>query len=286
MPLRHVTRAYVRTVPFQGGKDGLIALVERHSRRREAVITRVCHGLTMELDLGSSVERQIYYWGFYRRWLLPHYVRLLKSTRTVIDVGANVGQYALVAARELGPSARIVAFEPEATCYRKLLRNILLNGFETITPENYAVAGVDGEATLNCNPEADVNQAQSSLVALPHHQRTQSVKCVALDTYCSSRELRDVGVLKIDAQGAEMQALEGCARTIRRDVPHVLLRCHDVFVRAMGSTPMTIQEFLLDQGYALFDVPRWGNPTRITRPRSVSESVFLARHPRRESAMR
>src|SRR5687767_11169108 len=94
--LRSAVRAYVRHAPTERGKG---RLVQRLTRRLEGPARRVtvelADGLRMELDLGTYIERYVYYTGFYRPWVLPYFDAHLGPGKTVVDVGASIGAYAL-----------------------------------------------------------------------------------------------------------------------------------------------------------------------------------------------
>ena len=115
-----------------------------------SVRTCVVGGETILLDLDSDVagdggERN------YELWRADGYATkepdtlawidgFLKPGDVFYDVGANIGQYALYAAKRLGGQCRVLAFEPEALNYAKLNTNIVLNGqSETITAYCLAV---------------------------------------------------------------------------------------------------------------------------------------------------
>ena len=92
--------------------------------------------------------------GIIRRGMFePETVRafaaLLAPGMTVMDIGANVGQFTLVAARRVGPSGRLHAFEPTPELAAHILRNLELNGLENVAVNAVAVSDVAGRATLH-----------------------------------------------------------------------------------------------------------------------------------------
>ena len=78
----------------------------------------------MELDLSDDLDRMVYFLGRYYDLDLQLLLdELLRPGDTFINVGANVGYVVLHAASRVGPRGRVIAFEPQPGCCRKLRRN-------------------------------------------------------------------------------------------------------------------------------------------------------------------
>src|ERR671921_231545 len=94
----------------------------------------------------------------------PEELRILKSRFkerfTFIDVGANIGGYALCVAYFAGPTARVLAVEPQPDVFDRLTYNIGLNPYGTVKAIACAIADKPGELTLFLDPR---NSGQSSV---------------------------------------------------------------------------------------------------------------------------
>ena len=73
---------------------------------------------------------------------------LTQQGMVVIDIGAHIGYYTLLAAREAGHSGRVYAFEPEVDNYRWLIKNVEINGYQNVTTVAKAVADRTGSIKL------------------------------------------------------------------------------------------------------------------------------------------
>ena len=268
----------MRSVPIEKGKVRIVQTARLLNRRNQTntIVAEVNPGMWMELDLDSHIERRIFYFGFYRPWVLPYFDGLLAQGKTVVDVGANVGQFTLWAAKRVGSEGRVVAFEPDLCCFEKLVRNVHLNSREGIFLENIALSDFDGEAVLHLNDEQDDNQGQGSLSWQTHHRRTQPIMCMKLDNYLPQKGIKGVQVLKIDTQGAEYRVLKGAVNLIGTDHPAVILRCHERKCRAMGDSTVAVQEFLIDRGYDLFEIHWSKGLVSVTSLRPVDDATFIA----------
>jgi FkbM family methyltransferase len=146
---------------------------------------------------------------------------------TVIDIGAHHGQFALFA-RERFPQARIVSFEPLNEALTTLERTRQLVGNMRIV--GAAASDTNGEAEFVVSRETDSSSLRS---ILPAYTRafpgtdvagTCLVRTVTLDAVLETEQLDRPCLLKIDAQGGEIDVLAGAAKTLQ-GVDGVLVEC-------------------------------------------------------------
>lgn len=139
--------------------------------------------------------------------------------KTVIDVGANIGQFAKDA-RELYPDAAIHSFEPLPGPYSELLVNT--KTFAKFNAYNFALGDCEGTAEMYSNDFSQssslLEMANSHKRAFPHTKNTTSiaVKIQTLDAIASKLELDTDILLKIDVQGSEKQVLDGGKETLNK----------------------------------------------------------------------
>ncbi|MBF9194819.1 FkbM family methyltransferase [Microvirga terrestris] len=127
----------------------------------------------------------------------------IKEGFTFIDVGSNVGWYALFLAREAGPavSTRILAVEPQPEIFDRLIYNIRQNPFGTIKAVDCAIADKTGELTLFLDP---LNRGEASL-KIVNSSQTDAIRvpAVTLLELLSREGLTHVDAIKLDVEGAE-----------------------------------------------------------------------------------
>jgi FkbM family methyltransferase len=127
--------------------------------------------------------------------------------RTIVDVGANRGQYSLFC-RSLFPEAKIIAFEPIAGPAEK---------FSAVLPEvplhRYAISDTDGSTTINLH-QLDVG---ASFLPLGEDQiGTQTIETRRLDTFLKANDITADALLKIDVQGCEDRVINGASGILHR----------------------------------------------------------------------
>lgn len=142
---------------------------------------------------------------------------LRRDLRTVIDVGANRGQFALYALARF-PSAHIVAFEPLPGAREKMLQLFREDDRVEVLP--FALGDTEGEVVMHLSARED----SSSLLAIGERQvsafpgtdevGTTRADVRTLDGVLADRELRQPALLKVDVQGFELPVLLGAERTL------------------------------------------------------------------------
>jgi FkbM family methyltransferase len=144
----------------------------------------------------------------------------LRPGDTALDVGANVGSYALLFGQWVGPGGRVHAFEPSPAAFEGLSAHIALNGLaDRVTARAEAVGERTGELTLRdegfhgTTREWQPGDAGASRLVVP---------VVTIDEACRDGGLRP-RLIKVDVEGAELAVLRGARETIRTAGPDLAL---------------------------------------------------------------
>jgi FkbM family methyltransferase len=152
--------------------------------------------------------------------------RLLAPGDVFYDVGANIGFFTILAARLVGPEGRVVAFEPVPACAQAVAHNIALNDFAHAEIREEAVGAAGGRARLLVVGEA----SWSHLASTGRHADVRDeidVTVVAVDELVQAGTIAPPDVVKIDTEGAELQAIAGMRATIERHRPAIVCELHD-----------------------------------------------------------
>ena len=136
----------------------------------------------------------------------------LTETFTFIDIGANIGGYALSIAARAGARARILAIEPQPEIFARLAYNIRQNRFGNIKALACAIADKDGEITLFV---AGDNRGETSMRIVTPDARGGQLRVPAktLLTLCREENYDRLDAIKLDVEGAEDLILEPFFRT-------------------------------------------------------------------------
>jgi len=201
-------------------------------------------GLRFELDPREEVQRQIYFGAFERRELRIA-MRVAAHGGTAVDVGANVGYYALALARCVGAEGRVHAFEPDPSLAAHLERHLKINGLS----QRQAVGALDGQADFYRADEQ--NRGSGTLIPYPDlEHKTFPVEVVTLDAFCGDHGILRIDFLKVDVEGAEPDVIRGATGLLdRAAIRHLLVELNGWRLLDRGMQLEDLTGPLLARGY-------------------------------------
>jgi FkbM family methyltransferase len=155
------------------------------------------------------------------------YAALAAKAQDVLDVGANSGLYALIAA-SCNARAAIYAFEPFPPAIRSLRANIALNRWQSRIEVIEGAAGERaGSFKLYVPAKSHGNTLETSCslesTFRSEHDSVLDVQVTPLDTFVASRGVQRVSLLRADVEGAEYRVIEGAQEVLRTHRPFVLV---------------------------------------------------------------
>jgi FkbM family methyltransferase len=207
-------------------------------------------GARMTADLAEHVQRWIYFFGVYEEATVRWFRSVLRPGMVVLDIGAHVGQYSLIAASDVGPKGRVHSFEPNPASFRRLRDNVEMNGFRHVSTHPLAVSDAEGEATLYV-PEHD-NLGEASLQACQPGMKETKVRCVTIDEWARTADLGEsprIDVMKIDVQGLEGKVLQGAREVLKRFRPRIVCEFEERWLRGTGTSSVELKQMLGEMGY-------------------------------------
>lgn len=145
--------------------------------------------------------------------------KFLRPGMCVLDVGANFGVYTLLAARCVGEHGRVLSIEPASTTTRWLRASVALNKFETVEVLPLALSDRNGELSLSLQSGAEYNRLMDETAQIGRGER---VKARRLDDCAHEHAIESVDLVKLDAEGAEKQIIDGGRRFFIEESPLVM----------------------------------------------------------------
>ena len=193
--------------------------------------------------------------------------RYLKPGMTFLDVGSHHGLFAVLAAKCVGMQGRVIAFEPSARDCGRLKLNRILNAARQIKIEPLALGAQTGPASFYVvlSGYTTMNSLRPPVVDTPVEK--VQVDMIRLDDYAACSGLTEISLIKIDAEGAEMDIFAGAEHTIQSQRPVILCEVLDAVAKAWGRPGVASIDHLEARGYEWF---------------AFRESGFLQPHHRRE----
>lgn len=221
-PLRGTGRALLRAWGDTGIAPGWrYHVIERWGAvlaEDEPLPTLLPGGLAFRADLRDFVERFAYFLGVSEPIEMSLVASLLTPGMTIVDGGANNGQYTLIAALAVGPRGHVLAFEPVPENFAKLEHHVRLNRLDNVVL--YRTALWDQAAKLQfARPKGYDDNAGTWGTGIADAPGYLDVDAVAFDDLALPPGAGPVGFIKLDVEGSELHALRGLRRTIERDQP-------------------------------------------------------------------
>ena len=184
-------------------------------------------------DIGFSPH--MIFEGYWEYWLTRHFAKVIRPGDTVLDIGANLGYYTLLAADLVGSAGQVVTIEPNPEVFRRLSASIAVNGFAPRTSaRNVALASAGETGTRRFF--VPHGEPKNSRFVDPHEDEAVLAAHGALtDVMLGSLNPDDfqrVDFIKIDVEGAELAVLDHLRPMLEKFRPKVV--CEVNFARGYG----------------------------------------------------
>jgi FkbM family methyltransferase len=135
---------------------------------------------------------------------------------TVVDVGAHIGLYTIIAAKRVGPTGKVIAIEPDPENFKILKKNILLNQLSNV--ESLECAAYSAKKKLRLFlPEVESGRTIFNTVMQDRVKNCNNfieVEANTLDNILNENNVQRVNYVKIDVEGAELEVLKGMSNTL------------------------------------------------------------------------
>jgi FkbM family methyltransferase len=163
----------------------------------------------MHRDTTDFIPRHVYFFGVWEPNLSAWLARRLKPGDTFVDVGANVGYFTSLAAHAVSPSrGQGIAVEPEPSIRSLLARNVALNAFSNVRVIPEAATDVERDLASEVGGEHDMGTTHTVSASSTAAQRG-IIRGRPLDDLLTLAERSAASVIKIDIEGAELDAVHG-----------------------------------------------------------------------------
>jgi FkbM family methyltransferase len=198
----------------------------------------------VKIRLGKSkVSQTIYTDGIVNQYMKDalFFNKNLSHGDVYIDVGANIGTLACLAAKKVGAEGLCIAIEPHPNTFNELVANIRLNNLNIIAMM-FAIGDRKEFVKLTDDPADDQNKVASEGVPV-YMTRLDALLPEILDK-------RRIKLLKIDVEGYEYFVLKGAAKIIDK-VDMIYFEISDRMLRVNNVTPIELLDLLRSYGFSI-----------------------------------
>ncbi|HXG59056.1 MAG TPA: FkbM family methyltransferase [Thermoanaerobaculia bacterium] len=189
--------------------------------------------------------------GTYERDSQAVFARLVSRGDVVLDIGANVGFFTILASRLVGREGTVCAFEPLPRNVELLKEHVRLNAASNVRVFAVAVASTIGRASFEVAGSPSMGRlAETGSI---------EVETASLDSFWRSGALSLPTFMKIDVEGAEYEVLTGARELLDAARPAILLAAHGyvqhdacvALLKDAGYDIQTIRDGTADGDYLL-----------------------------------
>ncbi|UCL88108.1 FkbM family methyltransferase [Pseudomonas sp. HS-18] len=256
-----------------GRRNSLLPRVMRRLFRTasgQAVVDDFDGAFQMRLDLAEHMQRRIFWTGYYNREIVALLDKLIEPGMVVLDIGANIGEITLVAAKRTTERGQVIAFEPMSAIADQLEEHVQSNSLEWVTVVRAGLSDHCGEAAIyNACAQWDDSEPNRGLGSLyadqPNAKPVQSIALLTLDDYLQKAPIKRLDIIKIDIEGAELPCLKGALDTLRRFRPMLIIELQAETSKNAGYEQTDILDLLAGLGYEFQSIGQNGRLERLAR---------------------
>jgi FkbM family methyltransferase len=174
----------------------------------------------------------------------------IRPGMVVVDLGANIGVYTLLAASLVGEKGRVYAFEPDPENYALLAKNVQANGYRNVVCRQQAVSNKSGEALLFTG-EYRVSHSLSTFFAV-NPELSITVATTSLDDFFQKQGWPPIDFIKMNIEGWEWFVIEGMTEILSRSrCLKMMLEFYPDYIQKMGIDPAFFIQRLKDEGFTV-----------------------------------
>jgi FkbM family methyltransferase len=232
-------------------------------------------GVKFRLNLHDLLQINLYnnhMWDPESTWW---WLYLASKASQVMDIGAHVGYFSLLAARSAGQESRVYSVEPNPAAREQLEHNIMLNEFSNLEVLPFAIS--DSKASIEMYIRTFLEPGASSRYWTPGYDRQITVSTTTLDELCDRLELHTMHLIKIDIEGGELALVEGSLKGLGAGrYPVLMIELHPAILSETENR--TLLNLLRDCRYTIYSLT--GRTIHRIDGSPGDCSIVLAFHPR------
>lgn len=186
--------------------------------------------------------------------------KIVKEGDVVVDLGANIGYFTLLAAKLVGPEGKVYAFEPEPKNYYYLQKNIKLNNYNYVLAFQKAVSDRNGKTKLYiCDYDTGhhtinkFNGIENYSKGRTTKEKSIEIETITLDDFLKGK-VNQVDVIKMDVEGAEALALAGMDNILKKNKGiKMFVEFFPLLIENMGNSSREfVRKILEDYKFSIY----------------------------------
>ena len=222
-------------------------------RENKKIITR--HDLKFEVDLNEGIDFNLYLSGNYQKHIYENRLLNIPEDAVIFDIGANSGVMSLFFSKKV-KKGFVYSFEPTHYAFEKLKRNVDLNpelSKRIVLTQCFVSSSSEHEPDLKAYSSWPLTKDDSS-----HNihngviKSASGVHSITIDEFCKDNRIENVGIIKIDTDGHELDVLKGAKETINKNKPGIIFEVGIYLLEERSISFIDFINFFTDLNYKIF----------------------------------
>lgn len=218
-------------------------------KSKNGKIIKKIHGNPMILDLNDlGISRELAVYGFHEYNSTSEVKKIITSGMKILEVGANIGYYAILETKLAGENGFLYAFEPSPFNFDLLKKNIELNGIKNAEIHRKAIGAENEMGKFFIANKSNLSSfIKRDDMDMYKNGKIVDVEIIKLDDYLKDKE---VDFIRMDVEGYEKEILKGLEITMQTKHPkHFFIEIHSDLLHKKNSSAKEILDYLNKFGY-------------------------------------
>lgn len=228
----------------------------------------------------DTLSSSLYYYNKHEPFETSLFQNLINKGNIVVDIGAHIGYYSLLASTLVGKTGKVFAFEPDPSNLRLLHQNVTSNKLTNVRVIDKAVTNSCKQLKFYISGD---NKGDNRLFPYKHLDKSISIESITLDSHFPKSN-NHIDFIKIDIQGAEVKALLGMPKILKNNPNIILMLEFWPYGFAQNSTSaVQLLDILSFNHFLLYDLGR--NEDKQTLKSITSDFLLSHYNPKNLKAM-
>ena len=237
---------------LQQRKNGTSTQSKDFTPKANSVVEKNIDGHILSFDSHDKILLETFSKDEYEKATTDAVKKLVKKEMNVINIGANIGYFTLLMARQVGPTGKVLAFEPFPNTAKFLQKNVDINGYKNVEVYIKAVSNKKGKAAFWVGGSS-THSFLSELKTQSYPQLTKvEVETITIDDLLKEKDSK-IDFMMMDAEGSEQYILEGMKQTLETNPDIGIITEYNPYTLKLAETDeMSFLNLIERLGFSIF----------------------------------
>jgi len=157
-------------------------------------------------------------------------IKKLTKGMHCIDIGSNIGYYAILESSKIGDNGTVWSIEPSPQNFETLSKNIILNQRKNIKCYNIAIGDENGKIDFVISEKSNWSKIKNKIDHIENGDKIIQVDIMTLDSFSQKNEIKKVDLLRMDVEGYERNIIEGSINFLEKFKPILMIEVHKMIM--------------------------------------------------------